>query len=527
MAEWILARPTAYDRQDALLFARECARADGLPIEGGAGLGEMPYDEWLGRVEHFEQGEELPRGYVPSSCYFLKKEGCPRIFGVISVRWRLTEALLQTGGNIGYSVRPSERRKGCGSAQLGLAIEKCREAGIERALLTCSTENHASAATMLSQGAVEDRPYISPEGVVTRRFWISTGTRVALRAPTLARKADAEEMIAEFHDHGETILYGSGGAGDSSYEQWLVKMDRYAHSAPPENVPQYVRFGVLLPEERLIGYIALRPQLNDALFRIAGNTGYCIRPSMRRRGLGHRQLGMALAWLRERGIPQALLTCAESNRASAATILSQGGKEDLTFVDELGIPHRRFWIPTGNRVILRRPSPADEQAVIEMLEEFQENGEEFVYGSSGANRLPYAKWLEKIARGAQTEGLPAGKVPQRTYLSVLMPENRLVGFVAIRPELNDALRNEAGNIGYSIRPSERRKGYGRAQLRCALNKIAERDVRRALLTCDEDNIASAATILSCSGKEDAPYVSPTGARQRRFWIELPKPGNME
>lgn len=522
MAEWILTRPTKADEQDALRYIAEYGP---LPIMGGASLGEMPYGEWLGQIGRYERGEDLPEGHVPASIFFLKKTGEERILGTISIRRGMTQKLHDRAGQIGYSIRPSERKKGLGSVQLGLAIEKCREYGMKKVLVTCLEENKASAATILSQGGIEDIPFTDANGRVYRRFWIPTGERIGLRRPRTADKAAAEEMIAEFHANGETMLYGSGGAGDLPYEQWLEKMRRYADPAtvPEGNVPQDVRFGVKLPSGRLVGYIALRPLLSDALFHIGGNAGYCIRPSERRKGYGHAQLGRALAWLGEHGVRQALLTCADTNKASAATILSQGGVEDDVFIDEIGIPHRRFWIPTGQRLILRRPNPADEKAVAEMTAEFAAAGEEFIYGSSGVNRLPYAAWLEKIEKGSKKEGLAPDRVPQHTYLGVLVPENRLTGFVAIRPELNEALRNSAGNIGYSVRPSERKKGYGKAQLMAALRKIGEKGVEQALVTCDEDNAASASTILSCGGVEDKPYIEENGAKQRRFWIDIEKP----
>jgi len=522
MAEWILARPTKADEQDALRYIAEYGP---LPIMGGASLGEMPYDEWLGQIDRYEKGEELPEGHVPASIFFLKNTGEERIYGTISIRRGMTEKLRDRAGQIGYSIRPSGRRGGLGSVQLGLAVEKCREYGMKKVLVTCLEENKASAATILSQGGVEDAHFTDANGRTYRRFWIPTGERIVLRRPQLSDKAAAEEMIAEFHQHGETMLYGSGGAGDSPYEQWLEKMRRYADAAtvPEGNVPQDVRFGVKLPSGRLIGYIALRPFLSDALFHIGGNAGYCIRPSERRKGYGHAQLGRALARLREQGVTQALLTCADTNRASAATILSQGGREAEVFIDEIGIAHRRFWIPTGERLILRRPSAADEAAVTEMVQEFAENGEEFIYGSSGANRLPYAAWLEKIKKGSKKEGLAPDRMPQHTYIGVLVPENRAVGFIAIRPELNEALLRGAGHIGYSIRPSQRRKGYGKAQLMAALRKIGEKGVENALVTCDEGNDASAATILSCGGLEDKRSIGPDGSVTRRFWIEIEKP----
>lgn len=524
MAEWILVKPAQQDESEARAFAEECHSAGNLPIQGGSGLGEMDFAEWLLQVDRYDRGENLPEGHVSSSCYLLKDGETPRIYGVISVRWRLSPALRNHAGNIGYSIRPSEQKKGLGSVQLGLALEKCRAAGMERALVTCVAKNRASAGVMLSQGGVEDHSYTAPDGTVFRRFWIPTTERVVLRRPLPCHQAAAEEMIAEFRAYGENMLYGSGGAGDSSYEKWLEKLHRYAdvQSVPEGNVPQHIRFGVLLPQNRLIGYIALRPKLSEALRNIGGNIGYCIRPSERKKGYGHAQLGRALIWLREQGLERALVTCVEQNRASAGTALSHGGVEEAPFIDELDIPHRRFWIPTGERLVLKKPGPADEPAVQEMLQEFAQAGEDVICGSAGVNHLPYADWLRKLEKDARRECLAPDRMPRHTYLSVLMPTGRPLGFVAIRPELNEALLHAAGHIGYSVRPSERKRGYGSAQLAAALRNIGERGVEQALITCDQGNIASAATILSQGGVEDEPWVEANGDVQRRFWIRIEK-----
>ncbi|WP_210414608.1 GNAT family N-acetyltransferase [Microlunatus elymi] len=99
----------------------------------------------------------------------------------------------------------------------------------------------------------------------------------------------------------------------------------------------------------------------------------------------------------------------------------------------------------------------------------------------------------------------------------------VVGFIALRHELNDLLMIIGGHIGYSVRPSRRREGIARTALGLVLREAEARGLDRLLITCDDDNVASYRTIESCGGVlQDVRDRADQGyGLVRRYWVELP------
>ncbi len=140
-------------------------------------------------------------------------------------------------------------------------------------------------------------------------------------------------------------------------------------------------------------------------------------------------------------------------------------------------------------------------------------------GTSGLSSQDFDSWLEKNIRNRSPETVAPGLVPSTTYLSVRLSDGRLIGMIDIRHYLNEGLRLHGGHIGYSIRPSERRKGYAKEQLRLALEKCRELGIEKALVTCDKKNLGSARTILANGGVlenevEDGERIT------QRYWIQV-------
>ena len=122
-------------------------------------------------VDYIWNKTQAAPGWVTGSVYFAMAGST--IIGSIAIRNYLNESLLKTGGHIGYGIRPSERRKGYGTKMLALALEKCRELGFDKVLVTCDKDNTASAKTALRGGGVLENEITEEDGNIVQRYWIT------------------------------------------------------------------------------------------------------------------------------------------------------------------------------------------------------------------------------------------------------------------------------------------------------------------------------------------------------------------
>ncbi len=118
------------------------------------------------------------------------------------------------------------------------------------------------------------------------------------------------------------------------------------------------------------------------------------------------------------------------------------------------------------------------------------------------------EWLEEIARRQDAASMPAGTVLTWYYLFLREADDKVVGFVQIHHPLNDYYEKFAGHIGYTICPSERRKGYASALLKEALRLCREKGIDEVLVCCAPDNEGSKRTILRCGGVLEATEPEP-------------------
>ena len=168
-------RPSPKYAEQVMRF-KEAMHASGDCFGGCAKLEEVTsYAEWADFENRLRR--VYGDGYVPSEVFLAVRPEDDRVLGIIDYVHPLTPFLLQYGGNIGYSVLPSERRKGYAGEMLRQMLELCRAYGEKKVLICCDKTNEASRRTILKNGGeleneIEDGCMVSRSGVI-QRYWIT------------------------------------------------------------------------------------------------------------------------------------------------------------------------------------------------------------------------------------------------------------------------------------------------------------------------------------------------------------------
>jgi predicted acetyltransferase len=166
-----LVLPTIKYKEEIMNYKSEFIES-GDSIDGSAGLRNAEsFEEWYSAFCDNLTEETVREGLVPATTFLgISCDGS--LVGMIDIRHRLNDYLLNFGGHIGYSVRKSERKKGYATEMLALALKECINLNIEKILITCDKENTGSVKTIINNGGVLENE-VADGNRITQRYWIN------------------------------------------------------------------------------------------------------------------------------------------------------------------------------------------------------------------------------------------------------------------------------------------------------------------------------------------------------------------
>lgn len=157
------------------------------------------------------------------------------------------------------------------------------------------------------------------------------------------------------------------------------------------------------------------------------------------------------------------------------------------------------------------PGISRKEDAIDYIREFLEYGSE-INGAGGLHRFldDYEGWLKKLDLD-YIQVPNEERVPGRTYFLVRESDSRIVGMINIRLALNERLSHYGGHIGYSIRPTERGKGYNNINLYLGLKVCRKYGIERIFMDADLENPASWKTMEAFGGVRIREYYDDVNA----------------
>lgn len=175
---------------------------------------------------------------------------------------------------------------------------------------------------------------------------------------------------------------------------------------------------------------------------------------------------------------------------------------------------------------LEIPSIERKNDAVQYIEEFYKYNSK-IHGTGSLDKAlkkgkTYEEWLDNnLKLHDQEYATDKGLVPALTYFLIRENDNKIVGMIDLRLGLNEYLRNFGGHIGYSVRPSERRKGYNKINFYLVLREAKKYNLDKVLITCADYNVGSRKTILAFDGIfEKTTFDESDNQTMELYWIDV-------
>lgn len=253
-------------------------------------------------------------------------------------------------------------------------------------------------------------------------------------------------------------------------------------------------------------------------------------PELQGKGLGKKLMEKALEWLGADGDIRLEVVSYNNN---AINFYKRFGFQET----DLPVSDKRTQLPSGKQIPrivmlktkieqknmeLVKPSIEYKESFIEAIKEFQAEGNSSRFRHTHNINIQevennFDAYLKKLENHSKGIDLTEGYVPASVFW--LVEGKEVVGIVLLRHKLNENLLKMGGHIGYGIRPTKRKMGYGAKILELALKEAKKLGIKKALVSCDDDNTGSW-KIIEKNGGVLENKVETEGKLKRRYWIEL-------
>ena len=254
-----------------------------------------------------------------------------------------------------------------------------------------------------------------------------------------------------------------------------------------------------------------------------------VKPEEKGNGIGTKLFNTAKQELLKNDYKKMIVWCLDGNKIGEDFYLKSGGdkKEKRIYeVNGINVNENKLTFKLReqkkDKIILVKPTKEYEKQAVEYKKEHFENGENKIHACSKWDKIDnYDEWLKSVQNNWNKETADKNWTVSSTFFGVRETDNKIVGMIDIRHELNsDFLRNYAGNIGYGVRPTERKKGYATKMLDSALNYCKNQiGLDKVMINCYKSNEPSRKTIINAGGKLEREY-EKDGETIQIYWVTL-------
>lgn len=193
-----------------------------------------------------------------------------------------------------------------------------------------------------------------------------------------------------------------------------------------------------------------------------------------------------------------------------------GNSEKGSFI--LGVIYKKKGLKLMEKIWLIKPDVDFEKEYVEMVTDWRMNDENHIPWFINLDSTDFAAMVEKLEGLSKGVGVEDGFVENSTYWLV-NNHQKVIGAMNIRHRLNEFLLSYGGQVGYGVRPGERRKGYAKEMLRLGLAICKDMGFKKILLCCNKNNVGSIKTITENGGILDSEVIY-NGEEIQRYWIAL-------